>query len=142
MAKRDLGITLIALGKLAKAAVLITIGIMMIAGHAPHSVTHAARVLGVSEIRIAYLGIGSLGYAALFLVEGGGLWLRKKWAEWLTLIITSSFVPLEVYEVVRHASGLKLAVLVLNLAAVVYLLVRRVKHRDPSSLPPIYASER
>src|SRR5690349_11895421 len=45
--------------------------------------------------RLRELGVGSLAYAGLFLTEGLGLWRLKRWAQWLTVLITSSLVPLE-----------------------------------------------
>ena len=45
---------------------------------------------------------------ALFLVEGVGLWLLKRWAEWLTVIITSSLVPIEIYEIHRHPTPVRI----------------------------------
>ena len=67
-----------------------------------------------------------LGYAALFLTEGTGLLLRKRWAEWLTIIATSSFMPLELYELIKKFSVLGLLLLLVN-AAVVLFLVYRVR---------------
>ena len=61
-------------------------------------------------------------YAGLFLAEGTGLWLRKRWGEWLTVIITSSLVPVEIYEIHRHPTWVKIAVLLVNVAIVVYLI--------------------
>jgi uncharacterized membrane protein (DUF2068 family) len=75
------------------------------------------------------LGLGSFAYAALFLVEGTGLWLRKRWGEWVTVIITGSLVPVEVYELTRHPTAGKMVLLVLNLAVVMYL-VWRIRHED------------
>jgi len=72
--------------------------------------------------QIKELGLGSFLYAALFLVEGTGLWLEKRWGEWVTVIITSSLVPVELYEIYRHPSAVKVAVLVINLAIVGYLI--------------------
>src|SRR6202162_1427833 len=66
--------------------------------------------------QIEKLGLGSFLYAALFLAEGTGLWLEKRWGEWLTMIITSSLVPVEVFEIYRHPSSVKVAVLAINLA--------------------------
>jgi uncharacterized membrane protein (DUF2068 family) len=74
--------------------------------------------------QIKKLGLGSFLYAALFLAEGTGLWLEKRWGEWLTLIITSSLVPVEIYEICRHPTPVKLAVLALNLGIVGYLIFR------------------
>jgi uncharacterized membrane protein (DUF2068 family) len=80
---------------------------------------------------IKELGIGSLLYAGLFLTEGIGLWLLKGWAEWLTVIITSSMVPFEIYEMCRHPTSARIAVLAINIAIVGYLLYRiRDKHSD------------
>jgi hypothetical protein len=52
------------------------------------------------------IGIVALLYAGLFAVEGGGLWLAKRWAECLTIIATTSFVP---FEVLRAHSARELA---------------------------------
>jgi uncharacterized membrane protein (DUF2068 family) len=76
----------------------------------------------VSPRQVRQLGLGSFLYAGLFLAEGTGLWLRKRWGEWLTVIITSSLVPVEVYEIHRHPGYAKVAVLALNVAVVVYLI--------------------
>lgn len=74
--------------------------------------------------KIKELGLGSLIYAALFLTEGAGLWLEKRWAEWLTVIITSSLVPIEIYEIHRHPSPVRIAVLLTNIVIVAYLVYR------------------
>ena len=76
----------------------------------------------LSPAQVKKLGLGSFLYAGLFLAEGTGLWLRKRWGEWLTVIITSSLVPVEVYEIYRHFSLVKVAVLAVNVAIVVYLI--------------------
>lgn len=85
------------------------------------------KATNLSPNRIKELGLTSFVYAALFLTEGIGLWLLKRWAEWLTVIITSSLVPLEAYEIYRHPTPIKVIVLVINLAIVGYLLYRIVK---------------
>ena len=76
----------------------------------------------VSPAQVKKLGLGSFLYAGLFLAEGTGLWLRKRWGEWLTVIITSSLVPVEIYEIHRHSSYAKIVVLTLNVAIVLYLI--------------------
>src|SRR5271163_4145243 len=48
--------------------------------------------------KIKDIGLGSFVYAALFLTEGIGLWLRKRWGEWFTVVITASLVPFEFWE--------------------------------------------
>jgi uncharacterized membrane protein (DUF2068 family) len=68
------------------------------------------------------VGVGVLGYAVLEGVEAVGLWWQKRWAEYLTLIATALFVPLEVYEIVHKGSPLKVVALIVNIAVVLYLL--------------------
>lgn len=79
-----------------------------------------------SAHRTELIGGGLLAYAALFSVEGIGLLTRKVWAEWLTIIITTSFIPLEVYEMVHKSSAVKAVVLVANILIVIYLVARRI----------------
>jgi uncharacterized membrane protein (DUF2068 family) len=83
-----------------------------------------AKVTNLSPKKIEEIGLVSFVYAALFLTEGIGLWLLKRWAEWFTAIITSSLVPLEVYEIFRHPTALKIVVLAINVAIVGYLIYR------------------
>ena len=83
-----------------------------------------AKVVNLHPDQIKKLGLVSFLYAGLFLAEGMGLWLQKRWGEWLTVIITSSLLPVEIYEIYRHPSAVKVAVLALNLGIVVYLIYR------------------
>lgn len=83
-----------------------------------------AKASNVRPGQIKELGIGSFLYAALFLAEGTGLWLEKRWGEWLTVIITSSLVPVEIYEIYRHPSAVRVTVLVINIGIVGYLIYR------------------
>ena len=74
--------------------------------------------------RIKGLGVGSFVYAGLFLIEGIGLWMVRRWAEWFTVIVTSSLVPVEIYEIHRHPSPVKILVLIINFAVAGYLIYR------------------
>lgn len=76
---------------------------------------------GLGPKRFVVIGLIALAYAALFVTEGVGLWLRKHWAEWFTVIATGSLIPLEAYEMIKHASWLKLGILVGNVVIVIYL---------------------
>ena len=129
--------------KIAKALVLIAAGIGMLSVGAHtfagqlqtdvgnHYVTEAfAKLSRVSPKKLHHLGIGCFVYAGLFANEGIGLWMRKVWAEYVTIIITGSFIPLEVYEMVEHRSVVKGVVIALNVAIVVYLVwkLKRDKH--------------
>ena len=86
--------------------------------------------------KIKDLAAGSFFYAALFLTEGIGLWLLKRWAEWFTVISTSSLIPVEVYEIYRHPNAGKVVVLVINLAVVAFLVYRiRIERYVDEFLP-------
>ena len=86
-------------------------------------------VSSLSDSRLKLIGIVAFLYAGLFGVEGVGLWMGKRWAEYLTIIATTSFVPFEVYELIRHASWQRGATLGINLLVVGYL-VWKVRQRD------------
>src|SRR5579863_5628112 len=72
--------------------------------------------------RLKEVGAGSLVYSALFLTEGVGLWMLKRWAEWLTVIITASLIPLEIYEIYRHLTAVRVLLLLINVGVVAYLV--------------------
>jgi uncharacterized membrane protein (DUF2068 family) len=76
---------------------------------------------GLSASRIHALRIVTLSYAAVFAIEGIGLWMRKRWAEWLTTIITASLIPFEVFELFVKPNVGKALILVGNVAIVAYL---------------------
>ncbi len=61
-------------------------------------------------------------YAVLEGVEAIGLWYQQRWAEYLTFIATTALLPLEVYELTRTVSPLKIIALIVNIAVVIYLL--------------------
>lgn len=75
----------------------------------------------VNEKTLKEFSVGTFFYSALFLTEGTGLLLRKHWAEYFTIIVTGSAIPLEIYELIRRATYVKGIVLVLNVAIVAYL---------------------
>jgi uncharacterized membrane protein (DUF2068 family) len=83
-----------------------------------------ARALNVNPRQLKALSAGTFFYAAVFLTEGTGLLLRKRWAEYFTIISTAALIPLEVYELAKHVTPIKIFVLVLNIAIVVYLVLR------------------
>lgn len=82
----------------------------------------------MNDKKLRELSIGTFVYAAVFLTEGTGLAFRKRWAEYFTIITTASFLPLELYELVRHATIAKGLALLLNTAVVVYLAWELKRH--------------
>lgn len=71
------------------------------------------------------VGIALLAYAALEGVEAIGLWRAKRWAEYLTFVSTTILLPLEVYEIINKGTPLKVIGFLINVAVVVYLLLRK-----------------
>ncbi len=94
-----------------------------------------AKVSGVPSDRLRLLGIGTLVYAALFATEGVGLVLAKVWAEWLAVVSTAGFIPLEILSLVRHPGWTHVLVLVVNVLIVAYLLAERLRDRGKKKAP-------
>ncbi|MFT3692727.1 MAG: DUF2127 domain-containing protein [Kofleriaceae bacterium] len=140
--RRDRLIILIGIAKLVKALVLIAAAVCVFAtlhngvrdylrelasGSGRESLTHAyASLTNQGPHTREVIGTGLLVYAALFTTEGVGLLYRRIWAEWLTIVITCSFIPLEIYEVIEKGSVAKAIVLVVNILIAIYLILRRV----------------
>jgi len=85
----------------------------------------------LDERRLKELSVGTFIYSAIFFTEGIGLALRKRWAEYFTIIVTSSLLPLEVYVLAKHASVGEVLALLINLAVVAYLVRELRRTRDP-----------
>ena len=83
-----------------------------------------AKVTALSPHSVLLMGYVSLLYATLLFIEGLGLWLEAAWAACLTVISTSIFLPVEVYEVIRQVSVVHVAVLFINLTIVGYLVAQ------------------
>jgi uncharacterized membrane protein (DUF2068 family) len=77
---------------------------------------------GLSASRVTALRLVTLAYAAIFAVEGIGLWMEKRWAEWLTVVVTASLIPLELWEMFHRPTIGKLAILLGNAVIVAYLV--------------------
>jgi uncharacterized membrane protein (DUF2068 family) len=84
----------------------------------------------IDDHRLKELSIGTFLFSAVSLTEGIGLALRKRWAEFFTTIITASFIPLELWEIHRHATVPKLVLLLINLAVLVYLIRELYRTRN------------
>ena len=143
---------LIGLFKLVKAFLLIAVGIGAIKflhKDLAASVTHWSRLLHIdpdnqyihgflvkifrlTPKQLKELSLGTFLYAGLFLTEGIGLLLRKHWAEYFTIVTTGLFIPLELYELAKHFTAMKLAVTIVNVG-IVWYLVARVRSRSRRS---------
>lgn len=88
------------------------------------------KFLTFDDRKLRELSVGTLFYSTLLLTEGTGHMLRKRWAEYFTIIATSSFLPLEIYELTRRISAPRIIVLLLNVAVVVYLAAGLYRSRN------------
>src|ERR1700722_1203317 len=141
---RDIWVLLIGIGKMLKTAALLAVGTAAFllvhhdvaealrhwvfvlgiepGGHLVKEALAAAGVLGDRQLR--EIGVVTFVYAALFALEGIGLLLRRRWGEWVSIVITGSFIPIEMYETVRNPHVGRALGMLVNIAAVAYLVVR------------------
>ncbi|MEP6715661.1 MAG: DUF2127 domain-containing protein [Terriglobia bacterium] len=144
----DLWIVLIGIFKLVKGLTMLALGIgllRLLHRDVATSVTHwigrlrldpenqyihgaLVKVFRVTPRQLKELSAGTFVYAAIFLTEGTGLLLRKHWAEYLTLVSTALFLPIEIYEIYRHPTPLKVSVLLINVA-ILWYLAQRIRRR-------------
>lgn len=83
------------------------------------------KTFGYQHSTLVLVAVLLLVYALIELVEAVGLWYARRWAEYLTVVATAAFLPLEIYELTEHVSGLKIATLVLNVLAVLYIALAK-----------------
>jgi len=134
--------------KLAKATLLTALGVWALrlvhsdmAGHAArwieklhldpgnHYVAAAmAKISGLDDHRLKEIGAISFFYAALFCAEGVGLCLRKRWGEYMTIVLTASGIPLEILGIVDRPTAVRGVLLLANAAILAYLL--RIVYSD------------
>ncbi|WP_035845869.1 DUF2127 domain-containing protein [Kitasatospora azatica] len=74
---------------------------------------------------LGFVALGVLLYSLIELVEGVGLWLNQRWAEYLAVIATAAFLPLEGLELTHHVSPIKLVTIAVNIAAVLWILLSK-----------------
>jgi uncharacterized membrane protein (DUF2068 family) len=86
----------------------------------------------LDDKKIEQLSALTSAYSLLFFTEGTGLFFEKRWAEYLTIVATASFVPVELYELIRDFSALKLLILFVNISIVVFLIVIVRRQRKSS----------
>jgi uncharacterized membrane protein (DUF2068 family) len=77
----------------------------------------------LDDRKLRELSFGTFFYSGLLLTEGVGLGLRKRWAEYFTIVMTTSLIPLEIWELAKGVSWAKIVVLLINVAVVVYLVI-------------------
>ena len=159
--RNPLGLQLIGAFKFASGLLLVALGVGLFrdahsdpAKEAEHIVAalkldpgnhyvHAAieKISGVGPKQLRAIGVGTFLYALMYLIEGSGLLLRKRWAEYFTVVATGLFIPLEIYEVARRPTPVRLAILAINVAIVAYLIYQlRRKGREDAETQDRLAS--
>jgi uncharacterized membrane protein (DUF2068 family) len=91
---------------------------------------HAAYVLvlrfiGISHSSLLALAAGLFIYGAIEGSEAIGLLMRRRWAEYLVVLATAFFIPLEILELAKRPGILKAATLIINVLVVVYLVRKK-----------------
>jgi len=86
------------------------------------------RIFRVTPKQLKELSVGTFLYAGLFATEGLGLLLRKRWAEYFTILTTGGLIPLEIFELARHFTVTRLVVAFVNVLIVWYLVARVRSH--------------
>jgi uncharacterized membrane protein (DUF2068 family) len=76
----------------------------------------------VTSHRLRQIGVATFLYAGVRVTEGVGLVLEKAWAEYLTVAVTVSFLPWELYEIVRRLDWLRVGLFLVNLLVLAYLI--------------------
>lgn len=85
----------------------------------------------LNERRLWILAVAAVVYAMVRFVEAVGLWRRRRWAQWFGIISGGIYLPIEVYELIRSISVIKISLLLTNLMIVVLLFRARLRvHRD------------
>jgi uncharacterized membrane protein (DUF2068 family) len=93
-----------------------------IANHYVHDLLE--RLVGMNDAGLIRFSTVGFGYAALLYIEGIGLWMQKRWAEYLTAIGSALLIPVEIYEIFVKFTWVRVAILAINLFIVWYLITR------------------
>lgn len=85
----------------------------------------------INDTNIRMLAFLAFAYSVLRFTEAYGLWRSENWAKWLGIVSGGVYLPLELYEMAKHFTFIKLAITVVNIVIVVYLV--KVKISDSRS---------
>ena len=88
-------------------------------------VRELGRLVSVRNGSLDVVIISALAYCTLELVEAIGLWHERRWAEYLTVVATAGLLPLEILELAKRVTAIRIGALVINVAIVVWLVYRK-----------------
>jgi uncharacterized membrane protein (DUF2068 family) len=101
-------------------------GVVSGQSHAKHGLLHELdNLFTTSSSHLHLLGGALLTYGVVEGIEAVGLWYQRRWAEYLTFLVTASLLPLEIYEIVNRSTPFKVLAFLVNVAVVVYLLLAK-----------------
>src|SRR5258708_1453155 len=83
------------------------------------------------------IGAAAFAYAAVSMAEGIGLYLEKAWGEYLTLAITASFLPWEIFEIIHRVTAVRIGLLIVNILVFVYLMKLVAGHKKQPDDPAV-----
>ena len=86
----------------------------------------------INDPLLRRIGAMAFSYAGLSLAEGIGLYLEKAWGEFLTLAITASFLPWEIFEIFHRLTWVRVGLLVVNVLVFIYLMKVVTSRRKPA----------
>lgn len=89
----------------------------------------------LTDERLVALAAGAIAYSTVRFIEAYGLWMQRRWAEWLAVVAGGLYIPIEIYEIARRVTWIRFGLLAVNVAIVVYLALvlwqtRRRASRD------------
>lgn len=154
--QKGAGIRVVAVFEAAKGTVVIAAGLGLLsllhrdAQHAAETIVrhlhlnparHYPRVFieaaaRTTSSRLWLLAAGAFAYSAVRFIEAYGLWRLRPWAEWFAILSGGLYLPVEIYELVRHPTPVKAAILIGNAAIVGYLIHVRLAVRHADRAPP------
>jgi uncharacterized membrane protein (DUF2068 family) len=84
----------------------------------------------VTDKKLWAVAIGALAYSTLRFIEAYGLWRARPWAEWLALVSGAIYLPFEIVELAHRPDWIRLTILLINLAVVLYMVFLRMQARE------------
>jgi uncharacterized membrane protein (DUF2068 family) len=145
--RTNVGLLVIGIFKLVKSTLLLGLGVGLLFSRDRDlgqiasrwinelSISHSvfdnllAKLSSLQPRTLEHVAAGSFVYSALFVIEGIGLCRRKRWAEILTIMITASLLPFELYELLHRMTATGVIILVLNVVILAYLLGQLIHDR-------------
>ncbi|MGP0099763.1 MAG: DUF2127 domain-containing protein [Terriglobales bacterium] len=81
----------------------------------------------LSDVRLWKIALVASIYVILRFIEAYGLWYIRPWAEWMAIASGSIYIPFEVADMLRRPDGIRLLIIVVNVAIVLYMLLLRLE---------------